>query len=65
MSYIARCPSCGANKNDISMFASYFDVWQCDDCGYYYCHHCRNSNHAKQCPKCGSQKRSKHGVVSK
>jgi len=44
--YIHACPNCGADKNDISWAAAYFDVYKCNDCGEKYCHKCRDSNGA-------------------
>lgn len=63
--YIDRCPNCGSDKHDISVFAAYFDVYECSDCGENYCHKCHGSNGGRQCPRCGSKHKSAYGRVSK
>lgn len=36
--YIHSCPNRGRNKNDTGWSAVYFDVYERQDRGLYYCH---------------------------
>ncbi|NUO78585.1 hypothetical protein HUU05_00790 [candidate division KSB1 bacterium] len=63
--YIHSCPNCGRDKNDIGWSASYFDVYECENCGQRYCHACPSSNGGRHCPNCQSTDREVYGRVSK
>lgn len=54
MASYSSCPNCGAEA-DGSGGSTWFKVYQCSNCGGYYCHVC-GDNDGSACPheNCGS-----------
>ena len=48
-----RCPNCRSDGSSIGMFASYFYVFECSDCGERFCHNCPASSNGHRCAHCG------------
>lgn len=63
--YINYCPGCDSTKQDIGMFGSYFDVYECNKCEHRFCYKCPDSNGGRACPRCGGDRFQEYGRVSK
>lgn len=52
--YVHHCPNCRSSADDIGMFSSHFEIYECGKCEERYCHRCDGSNNGRQCPHCGN-----------
>lgn len=59
-----RCPSCGANDENIAAFATCFEIFECDKRDRRFCFKCPGSNGGRDCPDCDTDDPSVVGPVS-
>ncbi len=52
------CPNCQATLKKSLLGGAFFPVYRCSQCQRRYCYQCPASRQGKECPACGSEKRT-------
>jgi hypothetical protein len=59
MTKFNHCPNCHAKPSGGFFGGSYFNIYECRDCGICYCYKCGD----QRCPNCAPKRREEVGTV--